>query len=115
MLPIGPLMWEHRLIERMIKLIKAEYVTIEKTKKLDLNFIVVTTDFLRTYADRCHHGKEEEILFRELARKNLSEIDRKMIHEKYAKVIEGLAHSFNNLEKPISQRVLNQPSCSLTS
>ena len=59
MLPIGPLMWEHRLIERMIKLMKARLVVMAETEKLDSNFISVTTDFLRTYADRCHHGKEE--------------------------------------------------------
>jgi hemerythrin-like domain-containing protein len=30
-------------------------------------------DFLRTYADRCHHGKEEDILFRDLGNKPLSD------------------------------------------
>ena len=74
-------MVEHRLIERMIKLLKAKHVAMAETEKLDLNFVVVTTDFFRTYADRCHHGKEEDILFRELARKNLSEIDKKTMQE----------------------------------
>jgi hemerythrin-like domain-containing protein len=75
------LMVEHRLIERMIKVLKAKHVTMSETEKLDLNLIVVTADFFRTYADRCHHGKEEDILFRELARKNLSEIDKKTMQE----------------------------------
>ena len=73
-------MVEHRLIERMIKLLKAKHVAMAETEKLDLNFVVVTTDFFRTYADRCHHGKED-ILFSELARKNLSEIDKKTMQE----------------------------------
>jgi hemerythrin-like domain-containing protein len=30
------------------------------------------------------------------------EFDKKMIHEKYTKIIEELTHSFNNLKKPIS-------------
>ena len=81
MLPIGPLMWEHRLIERMIKLVRAELVVIAETEKLDLNFVALATDFLRTYADRCHHGKEEDILFRELARKDLSERDKTTMRE----------------------------------
>jgi len=81
MLPIGPLMWEHRLIERMIKLVRAELVVIAETEKLDLNFVALATDFLRTYADRCHHGKEEDILFRELARKDLSERDKTTMQE----------------------------------
>ncbi len=29
-------------------------------------------DLIRTYADRCHHGKEEEILFKTLNAKDLS-------------------------------------------
>jgi hemerythrin-like domain-containing protein len=73
-------MVEHRLIERMIKLLKAKHVAMAETEKLDLNFVVVTTDFFRTCADRCHHGKED-ILFSELARKNLSEIDKKTMQE----------------------------------
>jgi hemerythrin-like domain-containing protein len=31
---------------------------------------------MRTYADRCHHGKEEDILFRELRTKQLSKEHR---------------------------------------
>ena len=81
MLPIGPLMWEHRLIERLIKLMNAELAVIAKTGKLDLSFVAGATDFLRTYADRCHHGKEEDILFRELAHKDLSERDRTTMQE----------------------------------
>ncbi|MBD3271165.1 MAG: cation-binding protein, partial [Elusimicrobia bacterium] len=30
-------------------------------------------DFLRTYADACHHGKEEDILFVRLSGKNIAE------------------------------------------
>jgi hemerythrin-like domain-containing protein len=74
-------MVEHRLIERMIKVMKSKLVVMAKMEKLDSNFIIVATDFLRTYADRCHHGKEEGILFRELAHRNLSEKDKKTMHE----------------------------------
>lgn len=81
MLPIDALMSEHRLIERMIKLMNAELVVFAETGKLDLNFVSVATDFLRTYADRCHHGKEEGILFRDLVRKNPSEKDKTTMRE----------------------------------
>lgn len=102
MLPIGPLMWEHRLIERMIKLMKAEILAISETAKLDSNFINVTIDFLRTYADRCHHGKEEDILFRELARRNLSETDKMTMNElteehRYAR--ETVKHLVQTVDK----------------
>lgn len=69
--PTGPLVWEHRLIERMIALMRDQLSTIDATGTIDPDFVDVATDFIRTYADRCHHGKEEDILFRELAKKEL--------------------------------------------
>ena len=72
MKPIGPLMWEHRVIEKMIGVLRNEIRTI--TEKSDVNVVLIeqAIDFFRTYADRTHHGKEEDILFRDLARKALS-------------------------------------------
>jgi len=81
MLPIGPLMREHRLIERMVGVINVELTRMSEQKKPDPSFIDVAVDFFRTYADRCHHGKEEDILFKELAAKRLSEDDRKIMNE----------------------------------
>lgn len=72
MMPIGPLMIEHRLIERMVKTIKGELRKISEENEVNVIFIDTAVDFFRTYADRCHHGKEEDILFRDLAKKPLS-------------------------------------------
>ena len=72
MLPIGPLMIEHRLIERMIKVMKHELLQAEGQQKIDPRFIETATNFIRAYADRCHHGKEEDILFRELKKKKIA-------------------------------------------
>ena len=73
MLPVDLLVQEHRIIERMVPPIKKELSRMEVTQDVNPNFIDVTVDFIRTYADHCHHGKEEGILFRELAKKRLSE------------------------------------------
>jgi hemerythrin-like domain-containing protein len=72
MMPIAPLMIEHRLIERMIGVMKKELVRSEKEKKIEPKFIEMVVDFIRTYADHCHHGKEENILFRDLNKKELT-------------------------------------------
>jgi len=69
MLPIGPLMIEHRLIERMIKLMDKASKKMQKQDNADLNFIDIAVDFIKIYADRCHHGKEEDILFKALTKK----------------------------------------------
>ena len=81
MMPIGPLMIEHRLIERMIDVMKEELLLIEKEKKVDPGFIEMAVDFIRTYADRCHHGKEEDILFRDLGVKKLTDEHKRTMEE----------------------------------
>ncbi len=81
MMPIGPLMIEHRLIERMIKLMKNELQKIKQAGIADVAFIEKALDFIKTYADKCHHGKEEDILFRGLSKKNLSPEHRKTMDE----------------------------------
>jgi len=74
-------MWEHRLIEQMIPLIREEITRIGTHKRADLVFIDMAVDFFRTYADRTHHGKEEDILFRDLRKKQLSPEHERIMHE----------------------------------
>ncbi len=81
MIPIGPLMREHRLIEHMIGLMRSEVSKIEAAGKPDPVFIETAVDFFRTYADRCHHGKEEDILFAQLRGKSLSPDHEKIMSE----------------------------------
>ncbi len=88
MLPIGPLMIEHRLIERMISLLGQELTRIQDNVAVDPEFAFVdpvfidtAVDFLRTYADRCHHGKEEDILFAKLGKKDLTPEHRRVMDE----------------------------------
>ena len=61
MLPIGLLMTEHRLIERLISVIIKQAGRIQEDKLADVEFVDDCIDFIKTYADRCHHGKEEDI------------------------------------------------------
>ena len=77
----GPLMIEHRLIERMLANVKNLLVQVGQTKKIDPLLVDKAVDFIRIYADRTHHGKEEDILFRDLNNKELSEVDRRVMNE----------------------------------
>jgi hemerythrin-like domain-containing protein len=81
MMPIGPLMIEHRLIERMVKLMADELPKMEEKRGVNIGFLSEAIDFIRTYADRCHHGKEEDILFRDLASKPLSAEHKRVMSE----------------------------------
>ena len=77
----GPLMIEHRLIERMLAVIQNTLAQVKKNRKIDPSLVDTAVDFIRTYADRTHHGKEEEILFRALNSKDLSDVDRRVMNE----------------------------------
>ena len=90
MLPVGPLMVEHRLIERMIALLDREVKRLRRGQgKVDTDFVLSAIDFIRFYADRCHHGKEEEILFRELKKKPLTPGHRRTLEELEAEHVRG--------------------------
>ncbi len=77
----GPLMIEHRLIERMLKVIQSKLVQSGNSGMIDPFFVDRAVDFISIYADRTHHGKEEDILFRELKNRNLSDADRKTMSD----------------------------------
>jgi hemerythrin-like domain-containing protein len=89
MKPIGPLMWEHRLIEQMVDLLRGEIDRITDRKTVNVILIEQAVDFFRTYADRTHHGKEEEILFRDLSGKALSPDHRRIMEELIREHIHG--------------------------
>jgi hemerythrin-like domain-containing protein len=81
MMPIAPLMIEHRLIERMIKVMKGEVEAMERQGEARPQFIDGAVDFIKIYADRCHHGKEEDILFRLLSEKHVSDHHKEVVEE----------------------------------
>lgn len=81
MMPIGPLMIEHRLIERVIQVMKGQLDRIQAGEKIAPDLIGRLTDFIKIYADRCHHGKEEDILFRDLSKRIISPEHKRIMEE----------------------------------
>ncbi len=85
MRPSIPLMNEHRAIERMIGIMRHESAHVREVSLIDTVFVDAVVDYFSTYTDRTHHGKEEGILFRDLAPKPLRPEHREMM----ARLIEG--------------------------
>lgn len=57
---------EHKLIKRMLEILrKASYKAI-KTNEVNYEDFAQMIDFVRAYADHHHHGKEENFLFNEM-------------------------------------------------
>ncbi len=76
---IGQLMIEHRLIERMVKVVDKALENAGREGSLNPLDIEAFVDFMRFYADKCHHGKEEGLLFKELAKKDISREHKKIM------------------------------------
>jgi hemerythrin-like domain-containing protein len=54
---------EHRLILRMIALLERNALRTEEGAYSNWQFYLDGVDFIRSYADRFHHAKEEDVLF----------------------------------------------------
>lgn len=64
---------EHKLILRMIALVERNTQLLEQGKFRNWQFYLDAVDFIRNYADRFHHAKEEDVLFVELIRNGMPE------------------------------------------
>lgn len=54
---------EHRNIKRMLMLIRKVCYKMVKNENIDYQDFYKIIDFVRNYADKHHHGKEESMLF----------------------------------------------------
>jgi hemerythrin-like domain-containing protein len=54
---------EHRMIERMLRVLEAVSGELDRGGDVPSKVIGEIIDFIRTFADQCHHAKEEDLLF----------------------------------------------------
>ena len=62
--PMQQLVDEHTLIKRWLELIPSIIACIDLEQESDRQLMRDGIDFIRSYADRFHHAKEEDILFK---------------------------------------------------
>lgn len=60
---IQDLVTEHKAILIALSILERMKEKAEKDKKADFNEITELIEFLKEFADKCHHGKEEGLLF----------------------------------------------------
>ncbi len=69
--PIEVLESEHRVIQKMVAGMSVLAEQLEGGEPVDVELLESIVVFLRTFADRCHHGKEETFLFPALIRRGV--------------------------------------------
>lgn len=63
MRPTEGLSEDHQVILRMCKVLNTVANRLESNEEVDPETLNNIADFIRNFADRCHHGKEEELLY----------------------------------------------------
>ena len=54
---------EHEGIRLMLRIMEAICLKLESGDRVDPEHLEKIVEFLRVFVDRCHHGKEEDLLF----------------------------------------------------
>ncbi len=62
---------EHRVIAKVIGAVPVLADRLDAGQAVDVDLLHDIVDFMRVYADQCHHGKEEALLFPALGKKGV--------------------------------------------
>jgi hemerythrin-like domain-containing protein len=62
---------EHRVIERVLNTLEAGAGKLESGQVVRPAFFISATDFIKGFADGCHHKKEEGVLFTHMEAKGI--------------------------------------------
>jgi len=71
MRPTDILSGEHRVIEQVLDCLAALSEQAAQSAALDTARAAQVLEVLRTFADRCHHGKEEDLLFKRMGERGM--------------------------------------------
>ena len=66
MTPAEQLKEEHQGILLMLKILDKVAAKLAAGEKVEVRHLERIVEFLRVFADKCHHGKEEDLLFPEM-------------------------------------------------
>jgi hemerythrin-like domain-containing protein len=89
---------EHEGVKVMLAVLERVCGKLEETRHLDKEYFERILEFLKVFVDKCHHGKEEELLFPALAVAGVPQDGpiRVMLqeHELGRKYIRGMSDAF---------------------
>lgn len=71
MKPTDTLKEEHRGIELMLSILEQMCRKLEAKERMDVDHVEQVLDFLKGFADKCHHMKEENLLFPAMEKKGI--------------------------------------------
>jgi len=95
---------EHQVILRMIKVLTVASDKLDRGEDVSSEVFKKAVDFIRTFADRCHHGKEQDTLFPTMGERGFPMKSGPiavmlMEHEQGRHFVRGLAEALAKYEK----------------
>ena len=66
------LMSEHRVIERVVAVLDQAALRLEAGENIRPSFFLDAAEFVKGFADGCHHKKEEQVLFQAMVENGMS-------------------------------------------
>ncbi|MGC8900954.1 MAG: hemerythrin domain-containing protein [bacterium] len=100
------LMHEHRIIERMLNVLSNFSISLENKKRVSPESLKMCVDFIKTFADTCHHHKEEGVLFAKMQEHGMP-VNGGPIgvmlaeHEMGRNYVKGMAKAIEDYEKGV--------------
>lgn len=94
---------EHRVIERMLKILDVACNRLQRSEDVSPEIFEKAIDFIKTFADRCHHGKEQDTLFPFLGERGIPTREGPiavmlMEHDQGRRYVKGLAEALAKYE-----------------
>lgn len=94
---------EHQVILRMIKVLNVASNRLERGQEVSHDVFKKAVDFIRTFADRCHHGKEQDTLFPLMVERGIPSRGGPIAvmlkeHEEGRRYVKGLAEALAKYE-----------------
>ncbi|MBC8494731.1 hemerythrin domain-containing protein [archaeon] len=95
---------EHQNILTVIDAIERECKKLISGEEIDEQFFKKAIDFIRHYADKFHHAKEEDILFKEFCnnaeKAHCNPVDQMLLeHDIGRKFVKGMKEAIRNKDK----------------
>lgn len=95
---------EHKVIKSMLRILKTVSEKLSSGEQIDGSDIRKIIKFIKNFADRCHHGKEEDVLFMEMERSGIPREGGPVgvmlyEHDTGRSYVRGMSEAFSALEK----------------
>lgn len=97
------LMSEHRVIERVLTALDVATQRLEQGQAVRAGFFLDAADFIKGFADGCHHRKEEGVLFESMVAHGMSRLGGPIAvmladHEQGRSFTRGMREAAHKLE-----------------